>query len=139
MESKQPQPVMEINLHSLDDILRKLPSEFQQVTKNLPELKKLAALAKLESYTIKARLYNEIKVTDLRGTENSIDAEIRVNPEYIEAHKHYLDIRENYDRAYTVKEQFLQKASALKGLISLFESRYWDINSNIDTATLKKE
>ena len=82
------------------------------------------ALAKFESDTIKARLYNEIKITALRTTENSIDAEIQVNPEYIEAHKYYLDVQENYDRAYTVKEQFLKKESALKGLISLFESRY---------------
>ena len=139
MEPKQPRPVMEIDLHNLDDILRKFPLEFQQANQNLPELKRLVALAKFNSDTVRAQLYNKIKIKYFRATEAALNAEVQVEPEYLEAYQHYLNVREDYDRAYTVKEQLLHKESALRGLISLVESRYLGTNENIDTDVLQKE
>ncbi len=132
MESEQPQPNMNIDLHNLDVALKKHPLEFQQATQNLPEL------AKFNISTVKAHLYNEIQTTGRYDKVRAIESEVLVKPEYIEAQKYYPNAQKNYEHAYSVKVQLLQKENALRGLITLFESRYWSIDTNVDMATLQK-
>ena len=132
MESEQPQPDMNIDLHNLVGALKKYPLEFQQATQNLPEL------AKFNISTVKAHLYNEIQTTGRYDKVRAIESEVLVKPEYIEAQKYYLNAQKNYEHAYSVKVQLLQKENALRGLITLFESRYWSIDTNVDMATLQK-
>ena len=138
MEPEKPQPDMNIDLHNLDGALKKFPLEFQQATQNLPELKKLMALAKLESERVRAELYNKIQATGRYDKVKAIESEVLVKAEYIEAQEYYLNAQKNYDRAYSVKVQLLKKENALKGLISLFESRYRSIDANVDMAALQK-
>ena len=138
MESEQPQPDINIDLHNLVGALKKYPLEFQQATQNLPELKKLMALAKFNISTVKAHLYNEIQATGRYDKVTPINAEVLVKAEYIEAQEYYLNAQKNYEHAYSVKVQLLQKENALRGLITLFESRYWSIDTNVDMATLQK-
>ena len=132
MESEQPQPDMNIDLRNLDGTLKKHPLEFQQATQNLPEL------AKFNISTVKAHLYNEIQATGRYDKVKAIDSEVLVKAEYIEAQEYYLNAQKNYEHAYSVKVQLLQKENALRGLITLFESRYWSIDTNVDMATLQK-
>ena len=79
MESEQPQPDMDIDLHNLVGALKKYPLEFQQATQNLPEL------AKFNISTVKAHLYNEIQATGRYDKVKAIDSEVLVKAEYIEA------------------------------------------------------
>jgi len=122
----------EISLTNLEQVLLTHTAMFEEITRDLPELRQKTAQAKQEVDVIKADLSLSIRAdaakTGRKTTEAGIEAEILLSADYQDAYNAYLAARMAQDKIERARDVMAARENAIKGLITLYVSQYWSLS-----------
>ena len=133
-----------ISLENLDEALLSHTILFEQVTRQLPELRWKTAESKMKLEQIKSALSKQLRAEAAeigkKVTEGSLEADILTNRTFLDAQKLYLDDRYAQDLVERARDVLVQREGAIKGLITLYQAQYWTMSgieraNNIPQAT----
>jgi hypothetical protein len=130
------QEVLEIDLHNLTEALQNHTAWFDHYTQNLPELKRAQMEHKEEYARIGNELYLEFKKNPPEGmkvTEAALQALISTDQRYIDAHKRWMEVKQEHDSVERFRDLFERRESSLRMLVELYKAQYWGPTSGMNT------
>ncbi len=130
------QEVLEIDLHNLTEALQNHTAWFDHYTHNLQDLKRAQMEGKEEYARTGHELYLEYKTNPPEGmkiTEAALQALIATNQRYIDAHKRWMEIKQEHDSVERFRDLFERRESSLRMLVELYKAQYWGPTSGMNT------
>jgi hypothetical protein len=122
----------EITLENLDQALVRHASLFEEITRNLPELRMNTEITKVNRDTARANqsltIRDEATRAGRKTTEASVEAEILLSEEYQIANDAYISARYEQDIVERARDVMASREKAIAGLISLYVAQYWSVD-----------
>jgi len=133
----------DVRLDNLDQVLLLHTQLFEEITRDLPELRYKAATAKAAMEEVRAIIDDDIRTeadeAKKKTTESSVASMILLDPKYQLAQTAYLAARRDQDAVERARDVMIQREAAIKGLITLFQAQYWSLHgiANIPTKAME--
>lgn len=119
--------LLEIDKHNLDEEIIRQPVLFQEVADACAEAESERDFMKHELGVIDAKIDGEVRAElQTKATEGMVKSRIQADKRHVAAFTDWLEAKKRSDKLEGLKESLKQRSYALRGLVALYTSSYYE-------------